>query len=91
VSAEDDKRSGRLSTSQTTESVEKIWKLIHKDRHWTIHELIDTTGISYGVDQEILTENLNMHRTAAKFVPQLLTSHQKQRRIKCVPWAMQEG
>jgi hypothetical protein len=26
-------------------------------------------GISYGVCQEILTENLNMHCIAAKFVP----------------------
>jgi hypothetical protein len=25
----------------------KIWKLIHKDRQWTIHELTDAVGISY--------------------------------------------
>jgi hypothetical protein len=31
VSAEDDKSSGRPSTSKTTENVEKIRKLIHKD------------------------------------------------------------
>jgi hypothetical protein len=33
VSVEDDKRSGRPSTSKTTEDVEKIRELIHKDRH----------------------------------------------------------
>jgi ribosomal protein S25 len=66
-----------------TENVEKIRELIHKDHCQTIHELADTAGISYGVCQEILliTENLNMCRTAAKFVPQLLTNDQKQRHI----------
>jgi hypothetical protein len=56
-------RSGRRSTSKTTENVETIRELIHKDHRWTIHELADTTGISYGVCQ-ILTENLNMHCNA---------------------------
>jgi hypothetical protein len=37
--------------------------------------------ISYGVCQEILTENLNMHHIAMKFVPQLLTNYQKQRHV----------
>jgi ribosomal protein S25 len=60
VSVEDDKGSGRPSTSKTTENVEKIRKLIQEYRPRTIHELTDTTGISYGVCQEILTENLNM-------------------------------
>jgi hypothetical protein len=43
-----------------------------------IHELADTVGISYGVCQGILTENLNMHHIAAKFVLWLLTNDQKQ-------------
>jgi hypothetical protein len=37
VSVEDDKCSGRSSTSKTTENVEKIPELIHKDRRQTIH------------------------------------------------------
>jgi hypothetical protein len=71
--------SGRPSTSKTmTENVENILELIHKDCQQTIHELIDTIGFSYGVCQEILTENLNMRHIAAKFVPRLLASEQKQ-------------
>jgi hypothetical protein len=35
-------------------------------------------GFSYGVWQEILTENLNMRHIAAKFVPRLLANDQKQ-------------
>jgi transposase len=46
VSVEDAERSGRPSTSKTTEN-EKIRELIHEDRRRTIHELADTTGISY--------------------------------------------
>jgi hypothetical protein len=60
VSVEDDERSGRPSTNKTTESVEKIRKLIHKDHRLKIRKLADTIWISYGVCQEILTENLNM-------------------------------
>jgi hypothetical protein len=56
-------------------------ELIHEDCHQTIHELTGTIGISYGDYQETLTENLNMPRIAVKFVPQLLTNNQKQRRV----------
>jgi hypothetical protein len=44
VSVEDE-RSGRPSTSKTTENVEKIRELIHEDRRRTIHELADTVGM----------------------------------------------
>jgi hypothetical protein len=37
--------------------------------------------ISYGVCQEILTENFNVRHIAAKFVPCLLTNDQKQQRV----------
>jgi hypothetical protein len=69
------------STNKTTANVEKIWELIHEDRRRTIHELAATAGISYGVCQEILTENLNMRPIAAMFVPWLLTYDQKQRHV----------
>jgi hypothetical protein len=64
MSVEDDEHSGRPSTNKTREDVEKIWELIHEDRRQTIHELTDTTGISYGVCQEILPENLNIRHIA---------------------------
>jgi hypothetical protein len=60
VTVEDCKCSGQPSTSKIAENVEKIWELINEDWWWTIHELADTVGISYGVCKEILTENLNM-------------------------------
>jgi hypothetical protein len=81
VSVESDECSGRPSTSKTTENIEKIQELIHEDRHRIIHELADTAGISYGVCQGILTDNLNMHHIATKFVARLLTNDQKQWRV----------
>jgi hypothetical protein len=37
---------------------------MNEDRRRTIHELADTVGISRGIFQEILAENLNMRRIA---------------------------
>jgi hypothetical protein len=81
VSVENYKRSGQSSTSKTTQNVEKIRELIHEDHRQTIHEHRVTAGIGYGVFQEILTENLNMHCVATKFVPKFLTNDQKQQHI----------
>jgi hypothetical protein len=81
VPIEDVKRSGQPSTSKMAENVEKIWTLIHEEHCQTIHELADFVGISYGVCQKILTENLNMRCIATKFVPWLLTNDQKEPRI----------
>jgi ribosomal protein S25 len=60
MSAEDDNCSGLPSTTKTIDNVEKIRELINEDRCLTVHELADTVGISYGVCQEILAENLNV-------------------------------
>jgi hypothetical protein len=57
--------------------LEKCRELIYEDRRRAIRELADTVVVSYGVCQEILTENLNQRRIAAKFVPRLLTNDQK--------------
>jgi hypothetical protein len=59
-----------------TENTEKTQDLIHEDYCQTIHELEDTVGISNRVCYEILTEFLNMHHSAAKFGPRLLTNDQ---------------
>jgi hypothetical protein len=81
VSFEDDKCSGLPSISKTTENVDRFGEHIHEDHRQTIRELTDTIGISYGVCQEILTENVNMCLIAVKFVPKLLTNNEKQWRL----------
>jgi len=37
--------------------------------------------VGYGTCQWVLTEELGMHRVAAKFVPRILTAEQKQQRV----------
>jgi len=39
--------------------------------------------VCYGTCQRVLTEELGMHRVAAKFVPRILTADQKQQRVVC--------
>jgi len=47
----------------------------------TIREIAEDVGISFGSCQANLTEKLNMHRVAAKFVPRVLTKDQKANRV----------
>ena len=54
---------------------------VNQDRCRTIHDLCAEVGIGYGSCQRILTEQLNMHRIAAKFVPRVLTQDQKDSRV----------
>jgi hypothetical protein len=70
-----------VTKHQQNNTNEKIRELNYEDRRRTIHELTDTAGISYGVFQEILKENLNLGCIAVKFVPRLLTNDQKQQHI----------
>jgi len=61
--------------------VEKVRAAVNQDRHHTIHDLCAEVGIGYGSCQRILTEQLKMHRIAAKFVPRVLTHDQKDSRV----------
>ena len=71
---EDDTRSGRLSTSHTEETVARVLEIIRADRRLTIREVAEEVRIAFGTCQKILTEDLQMRRVTAKFVPCLLTA-----------------
>ena len=77
TSTANDDQSGRPSTATTPSKVEQLRAAVNQDRHRTIHDLCAEVGIGYGSCQRILTEQLNMHRIAAKFVPRVLTHDQK--------------
>ena len=80
TSTANDDQSGRPSTATTPSKVEQVRAAVNQDRR-TIHDLCAEVGIGYGSCQRILTEQLNMHRIAAKFVPRLLTQDQKDSRV----------
>jgi len=81
LSLADQPRSGRPSTSQADENIAIICELILEDRRRTVDDLVDLSGVSWSSCQRILSEELQMKRVAAKFVPRVLTADQKQSRV----------
>ena len=82
LSAEDDERSGRSSTSTDDPHIDRINTLVRANRRLTVRELAEECGISVGSCHHILTEELKMHRVAAKFVPRLMTSDQQAHHVQ---------
>ena len=81
MSCEDQPRSGRTSTCRNDENLGKVRNAINADRRRTIDEISEITGLSWSTCQRMLTEDLNMKRVSAKFVPRLLTEDQKSNRL----------
>jgi len=73
LSLADQPRSGRPSTSRTDENIARIRELILEDCLRTIDDLVNFSGVSWSSCQRILSEELQMKRVAAKFVPHVLT------------------
>jgi len=73
----EDPRSGRPSTSTDDVHINAVRHLILQNCRLTIRETAEDVGISSGSCQAILTEKLNTHHVAAKFVPHVLTKDQK--------------
>ena len=69
TSLDDEKRSGRPSTSSAPEIVKTNRRLVHENRRRSINNMAAIVDVSYGTVQAILMSDLNMHRIAAKFVP----------------------
>ena len=78
TSTANDDRSGRPSTATTPSKVEQVRAAC---RRRNIHDLCAEVGIGYGSCRRILTEQLNMHRIAVKFVPRVLTQDQRDSRV----------
>jgi AraC-like DNA-binding protein len=81
TSAESDEHSGRPSTSRNQVMIDKVLSAMLDNRRITIRELSDEMGLSFGLIQSILTEDLGMKYVSAKFVPKLLTVGQKETRL----------
>ena len=81
TSVDDDGHTGRPTSCTTPETVARIQELIRQDRRLTIRDIAEEVEVGYGTCQRVLTEELGMHRVAAKFVPRILTADQKQQRV----------
>ena len=81
TSTANDDQSGRPSMATTPSKVEQVRAAVNQDHRRTIHDICAEVEIDYGSCQRILTEQLNMHRIAAKIVPTVLTQDQKDSRV----------
>ncbi|UYV71601.1 hypothetical protein LAZ67_8003825 [Cordylochernes scorpioides] len=77
ISIEDDPRQGRPKFQRTNENVQKITDLIKENPRTTLLELEQDTGISKTTIGRIVTEDLKLKKTPAKFIPRFLTNEQK--------------
>jgi len=56
--------------------VARVREIIRADRRLTIREVAEDVGIAFGTCHKILTEEMQIRRVSAKFVPRLLTAEQ---------------
>ncbi|XP_011705061.1 PREDICTED: putative uncharacterized protein FLJ37770, partial [Wasmannia auropunctata] len=68
----DEERAGRSNTS-TDENIE-VKKIVLANRRITVREVAEELNISIGSCHSIFTNDLDMRRVAAKFVPKLLNA-----------------
>jgi len=78
---DEDPQSGRPSTSIDDVHIDAVRDFILQNCRLTIREIAEDVGISFGSCQAILTEKLNLHRVAAKFVPRVLAEDHKANRV----------
>ena len=79
-SLEDDPRPGRTVTVATPEMVNKVHDIVTTDRRVTERYIASTVEISQERVHSILTEDLEMRKLSAHWVPRLLTVDQKHTR-----------
>ncbi|UYV84494.1 hypothetical protein LAZ67_X002369 [Cordylochernes scorpioides] len=77
----DEPRSGRPTTARTDENVDRVLEVLRTDRRLSIQQIADTLHMSTFVVHGIVTEDLQMRKVCAKFVPKVLTQDQKELRV----------
>ena len=58
--------------------MDQLCKKVLEDCCLRVQEIVAEVGVSTGSVHSILTEDLNLQRVSAKFVPKLLTEQQKE-------------
>ena len=78
MSAGEDPRPGRPSTSTNDNHVERVRAVIRGNLRLTVREVADEVNISTGSCHPIFTQKLQMCRISAEFMQRLLTDDQKE-------------
>ena len=79
---EDDRKSGRPSTSRTDEKVERVRQKVPSDRRLAVRMIADELGMNSGRVWRIIAEDLGMRKICVRMVPRLLNEGQKERRVQ---------
>lgn len=79
---EDDPRTGRPLTAFCENDVIAVQNLITEDARYTVEEISDISGLSSGAVFNILKDKLKLRKVCARWIPHLLTEHQKQERVR---------
>ena len=82
MSLDDDERLGRPCSSTTGSHVELVRKMVDEDARVSIREIASTLDISFGSAQSILTDQLNLSKISARWVPRQLSQEQKKKRVQ---------
>lgn len=82
-SLDDDERSGRPVTATTDENVDLVEAEVNGDRRLKAKEIAARVGICKTTVLNILHDRLHMNKVSARWVPKLLSSVQKVRRMEC--------
>jgi len=78
---EDEQRSGRPSTTQTSDNTARVRELVRSDRRLTVNMTADKVNMNQEAVRRILTEELGMRKISVMMVPRNLTEQQRDARV----------
>ena len=80
---EDEPRSEAPKNARKKENILEAEKLVLKDRRSSVRIISEAVGINVDTADTILTNNLELQKLCAKFVPKILSRDQIQFRVEC--------
>lgn len=81
-SIQDGQRTGRPADVTTDENIMRVMKLIENDGRVTIKQITKKMNIGYGTVQRIINCELHLSKVSARWVPKMLSSFDKMRRLE---------
>jgi hypothetical protein len=78
---EDDPHPSRSCISKTDANIEKVGKIVRKNRYLSIRAVAELASIDNESVRKILHENFNIKKVCSKMVQRILTPDQKKTRM----------
>ncbi|KAI6652470.1 hypothetical protein LOD99_7484 [Oopsacas minuta] len=78
----DDSGPGRPTSSKTCSNIERVQTILDEDRPITLREVGERVGVSKATLHSIITEDLEMSKVTARWVPKLFSKEQKRKRVR---------